>query len=102
MPIFKTRRTNMKYDHKKTKDFFSSLNYLEPKNNPNLQDKNYDSFLLRSLQIFRKKVQEIQKEKYDMKSFYHVEHDENKRGSKNKRLSNGKNKIQPSTNPLYS
>ena len=90
----------MRYDHKQTQDFFSSLNYLENKSNPETKDLNYDSFLLGSLQIFRKNAQDIQKEKYDMKSFYH--NDENKKGNKTNHLFPRKNKIQLSSNPLYS
>ena len=92
----------MKYDYKQTRDFFSSLNYLEPKNNPDIEPTNYDIFLLGSLQLFRKKAQEIQREKYNMKSFYHFKNDENKKVNKTNHLFLRKNKFQLNAKPLYS
>ena len=93
----------MKYDQKQTRDFFSSLSYLEPKeNHQEVKDLNFDNFLLESLNLFRKKTKELHKEKYDMKSFHHAEQDENKKGNKNNHLFQRKNKVQPITNPLYS
>ena len=70
----------MRYNHKQTQDFFSSLSYVDPKqNNPEVEDVNFDDFLLGSLQLFRSKAKEIYKEEYKIKSFYHAGNDKNKR-----------------------
>lgn len=93
----------MRYDQKQTQDFFSSLSYIEPKeNHQEKKDLNFDNFLLGSLQLFRKKAQEVHKESYAMKSFHYAEVGENKRGNKNKHLFSNKNKFEPSSHPLYS